>query len=189
MRSHHDQAASGRFLLRLHPGLHAALREAAAAEGVSLNDYCIQKLTAPSGSLFGDVGSRAVSFSAALLGDSLVGVLAFGSWARAELMRESDIDLLIVADERVRITRNLYRRWDSSPIHWNGHPLEPHFVHLPAPDQPATSLWAEVAIDGVVLFSRGLELTVWLGRIRKDIASGHIVRRVVNGQPYWVEGS
>lgn len=188
MQLHHDQPASGRFLLRLYPGLHAALREAAAAEGVSLNDYCIQKLTAPTGSLFGDVGSRAVACSAAVLGDSLVGVLVFGSWARAELTRESDIDLLIVADERVQITRDLYRRWDASPIHWNGHPVEPHFVHLLAPDQPATSLWAEVAIDGAVLFSRGLELTVRLGQIRKDIASGRIVRRVVNGQPYWVEG-
>jgi len=40
----------GRFLLRISPGLHAALREAATAQGLSLNDYCARKLAAPASS-------------------------------------------------------------------------------------------------------------------------------------------
>ncbi|MEJ2078726.1 MAG: toxin-antitoxin system HicB family antitoxin [Acidobacteriota bacterium] len=185
--SHQYQPASGRFLLRLYPGLHAALREAAAAKGVSLNDYCIQKLAAPFGSPLGAGASQAVAFAAALLGGSLVGVLVFGSWARAESRRESDIDLLIVADDSVEITRELYRQWDASPVHWDDHPVEPHFVHLPPFGGKPTPFWAEVAVDGIVLFSRSLDLPARLGQIRRDIASGCIVRRVVHGQPYWVE--
>ena len=39
--------ASGRFVLRIEPGLHEALRNAARASGLSLNDYCARRLAAP----------------------------------------------------------------------------------------------------------------------------------------------
>jgi hypothetical protein len=48
-------------------------------------------------------------------------------------------------------------------------------------------MWAEVAIDGIVLFERGLRLTEHLVRVRRDIAAGRLVRRMVHGQPYWTE--
>jgi hypothetical protein len=41
------EAASGRFVLRIEPGLHAALRAAADGAGVSLNEHCRLKLLAP----------------------------------------------------------------------------------------------------------------------------------------------
>lgn len=181
--------ASGRFLLRLDPGLHAALRAAAAAARVSLNDYCSQKLAAPLGELttLGG-GGRTVARAAELLGDSLIGVAAFGSWVRGEALAGSDVDVLVVVDG-VPITRQLYRAWDESPVVWDGHSVEPHFVRLPEPATTVGGLWAEVALDGIVLFDRGLRLSSRLALVRRDIVAGRLVRRMTHGQPYWTEAA
>ncbi len=179
---------SGRFLLRISPRLHALLRRSAEAAETSLNEYCARKLAAPLGSFAGlrpavDVVSRA----AELFDDSLVGVVAFGSWARKELATGSDVDLLIVLDERISLRRGLYRAWDESPLEWEGRRVEQHFVHLPAAGARVAGLWAEVAVDGVVLFERGLQISRLLVRVRREIADGTLVRRVAHGQPYWAE--
>lgn len=179
--------SSGRILLRIPPGLHAGLKLAAAAAGLSMNDYCTRKLAGPSGDLGGV--SDAVLRAATIFGPNLLGVVAFGSWARDELRIDSDIDLLVVLDDSVLIRRDLYRVWDLEPIEWEGRPVEPHFVHLPSPESTAAGLWAEVALDGLVLFSRDPALPARLSRVRRDIADGRIVRRVVHGQPYWVEAA
>lgn len=183
-----QSAASGRFVLRIDGGLHAALREAARAHGVSLNDYCATKLAAPVGHLhaFG-AAPRAVQRAADLLGERLIGVVAFGSWARGELADSSDVDLLIVADDAVPITRELYRRWDGEPVLWNDRPVEPHFVHLPEARHRPSGLWAEVAVDGIVLFERDLRLGARLTAVRGVLAEGRLRRSVVHGQPYWTE--
>lgn len=180
--------ATGRFLLRIDPGLHAALRAAARAAGVSLNEYCARKLAAPGGELatLGDA-AVAVARAATLFGPDLVGVVAFGSWARGELADSSDVDLLIVLDPRVELTRDLYRRWDAVTLRWSGRPVDAHFAHLPAADVTVTGVWGEAAIDGVVLFDRDLRLSARLIRVRRDIAAGRIVRRIAHGQPYWTE--
>jgi hypothetical protein len=183
-------SASGRFVLRLEPGLHAALRQAAAASRLSLNDYCARKLAAPLGNLAALAdASRAVSRAAGLFGDHLVGVAAFGSWARREAGASSDVDVLVVVDPDIAITRQLYRTWDDEPMSWEGHPTEPHFVQLPPPDTIVAGLWAEVALDAVVLFERGLALSAYLARVRRDIVDGRIVRRMAHGQPYWTEAA
>lgn len=183
-----QSSASGRFLLRLEPGLHSALRRAAAESRLSLNDYCARKLAAPLGNLAAvSDASRTVSRAAGLFGDRLVGVAAFGSWARREAVAASDVDVLVVVDPEIPITRQLYREWDEEPIAWEGRPTEPHFVQLPPPGTIAAGLWAEVALDGVVLFERGLALSAHLVRVRRDIVGGRLVRRVVHGQPYWTE--
>jgi predicted nucleotidyltransferase len=183
-----NAALSGRFVLRIDPGLHAALRASAEAMGVSLNEYCTRKLAAPVGNLAPwTLGSDAVQYASSLLGESLVGVVAFGSWARADMHEDSDIDLLIVVDDDVKLERDLYHRWDESPILWQGHRVEPHFVHLPNLDRTTTGLWAEVAVDGIVLYIRDHRLSETLARVRRDIADGRIVRRMVHGQPYWIE--
>jgi len=185
-----DSGLSGRFVLRIDPGLHAALRSSAEVMGVSLNEYCARKLAAPIGDLApGTLGSDAVQHAASMLAESMVGVVAFGSWARSELHEDSDIDLLVVVDENVQLKRELYHRWDEAPILWQGHRVEPHFVHLPPSDRTVAGLWAEVAIDGVVLYTRDLRLQMALAGVRRDIAAGRIVRRTVNGQPYWVEAA
>ncbi len=179
---------SGRFVLRINPGLHAALRAAASDLGISLNDYCSRKLTVPHGDSVATEGAvEAVRRAVALFGASLLGVAAFGSWARDELADSSDIDILVVLSGDIPLTRALYRCWDEAPIAWCGHRVEPHFVHLPDAGEVRGGLWAEVAIDGVVLFERSLRLSTGLARVRHDIAAGRLRRRVVHGQGYWAE--
>jgi predicted nucleotidyltransferase len=181
---------SGRFVLRIDPGLHAALREAARAAGSSLNEYCARKLATPFGRLEGwELASQAVRRAAQVVGEDLVSVVAFGSWARTELHAESDVDILVVVDENLRLARDLYLRWDETPIQWRGRRVEPHFVHLPDPARAPLGLWAEIAIDGIILFTRDLQLPSLLVRIRHDIAAGRIIRRVVHGQSYWTDAA
>jgi predicted nucleotidyltransferase len=180
--------ASGRFLLRLSPGLHAALRRAAFEANVSLNDYCARKLAAPAGDLSAIEGAaHAVDRAAALFGERLVGVAAFGSWARRQTADGSDLDLLVVVDPAVDLTRDLYRKWDEEAVDWEGRTVEPHFAHLPDEDRVVGGLWAEVALDGIVLFERALAVSKRLVSVRRDIVAGKIVRRVAHGQPYWAE--
>lgn len=181
-------AASGRFVLRLTPGLHSALRSAARAAAVSLNDYCARKLAAPAGNLAALAGATAVVERAAeLFGDDLVAVIAFGSWSRGEAVASSDVDVLVVVESRAPITRALYRQWDARPLTWDEHTVEPHFVHLRGSEDGTTGLWAEAAIDGIVLFERGLAVSRRLVEIRRDVLAGRLVRRTVHGQPYWSE--
>jgi len=180
--------ASGRFVLRLDPGLHASLRRAAREAGISLNDYCARKLTAPSANLgsFPDAGA-AVEKAACIAGERLVGVVVYGSWSRGTLLASSGVDLLIVVDSELALTRQLYRLWDAAPLEWNGHTVEPHFVHLPGSDETVGGLWAEVALDGIVLFESGAQLSSRLVQVRHDIAEGRMVRKTVHGQPYWTK--
>jgi len=187
-RSNRSHSPSGRFVLRISPGLHAALRAAAADEGLSLNDYCARKLAAPVGhqASFGEA-MPAVERAAELFAEDLIGVVVFGSWAREELADGSDVDLLVVLASEIPLTRELYRRWDEEPLAWGGRPVEPHFVHLPASDEPPGGVWTEVALDGIVLFERGLRLSAHLARVRRLIASGRLVRGLLHGQPYWKE--
>jgi nucleotidyltransferase-like protein/HicB-like protein involved in pilus formation len=174
-------------VLRLSPGLHATLRAAARDAGLSLNDYCVHKLAASSANPALPSAAAVVDRSAQILGTDLLGVVAYGSWARGEATATSDVDVLVVADAKAAITRELYRRWDARPLTWEGRPVEPHFVRLRGADAPATSLWAEAALDGIVLFERGLGLSARLAAVRRDIASGRLVRRLAHGQPYWAE--
>jgi len=179
--------ASGRFLLRMDPGLHAALRGAAREAGLSLNEYCVLKLAAPAGSLAGlPEVSRIVRRAASLFGGDLLAMAAFGSWVRGEHREGSDVDILIVLDRRVPIRRELYRPWDEAPLQLDGLPVEPHLVHLPKHPERAGGLWAEVALDGAVLFERALVLSRALARVRRAVLAGNVVRREVNGQAYWV---
>jgi predicted nucleotidyltransferase len=177
---------SGRFVLRIEPRLHAALREAAARAGLSLNAYCARKL-AGGGIGPGAPGWRAVERATTVLGRSLVGVAVYGSWARGEPADRSDVDVLVALDDGVPLTRELYRRWDEEPVAWEGRRVEPHFVHLPPPGARTSGTWAEVALDGIVLFDPDLTLSRRLVDLRRRILDGALQRREVHGQPYWVE--
>jgi predicted nucleotidyltransferase len=190
MGSKMSSGRSGRFVLRIDPGLHGALREAARAMGLSLNEYCARKLAAPSPEFAGvGLATAAVQRAAAVLDEGLIAVAAFGSWARTELHDESDVDLLVVAENDTKLSRRLYLAWDEAPIRWRGHRVEPHFVHFPDPGRTLIGLWAEVAIDGIIFFARDLTLPRLLADVRRDIAAGRIVRKVVHGQPYWTEAA
>lgn len=179
--------ASGRFLLRIDPQLHASLRRAASAQDISLNRHCAEKLATPDAGL--DPAAVAVlGRAASILGDALLAVVAFGSWARGEAAAGSDLDILLVADNQITITRELYQRWDDlPPLQWDGRRVEPHFCSLPPDDAEVSGLWAEVSIDGAVLFDRELAVSRRLARNRRRILEGRsISARVAHGQPYWV---
>lgn len=180
--------ASGRFLLRVDPWLHAALRTAAVEAELSLNEYCRRKLMAPGLQVTGPA-TDVVDSATAVVGGALIGVVAFGSWARAELTARSDVDVLVLVGAEVALRRELYRAWDAKPVFWGSHPVEPHFVHVPDPAARISGLWAEVAVDGVVLFERGFEVSRLLAAVRRRIADGVLVRRRIHGQPYWVEAA
>jgi len=180
-----DDLPSGRFLLRIDPGLHAALRRAADLANLSLNEYCARKL-AGGGVGLGDPGWQAVERAAAVVGGSLIGVAVYGSWARGEPMETSDVDVLVVVATSTPITRQLYRRWDEEPVRWEGRSVEPHFVHFPPGGSGPSGTWAEVALDGIVLFDRDLALSRRLVEVRKRILDGAVERREIHGQPYWV---
>ena len=179
--------ASGRFVLRIEPGLHQALRGAARECGVSLNDYCARRLAGPANGCEAGDAAHALRRATLLFGDTLVGVAAFGSWVRGEAAATSDVDLLIVLETGVALTRDLYRRWDDTPVSWDGREVEPHFVHLPDPGTVTGGVWAEAAMDGVVLFERRLSVSQRLAAVRRHILSGRLVRRLIHGQPYWAE--
>ncbi len=189
IRNRRERSPSGRFVVRIDPSLHAALRANARSEGVSLNRYCARKLGSP-GSELPQPASDVVDRAFSILGESLSGVVVFGSWARGAPSWESDLDVLVIAADRLPISRGLYRHWDEGPeLEWDGHAVEPHFVHLPAEDRTPTGLWAEVAMDGLVLFERGLAVSRRLAGIRRRILEKRISHRVVHGNSYWVRGS
>jgi predicted nucleotidyltransferase len=184
-RSPKPTRLSGRFVLRLPPPLHGVLQAAARASGISLNEYCVRRLSAGGPALAADGSAAAiVNAAAALAGDALVGVIVYGSWARGEAGASSDVDVLVVVDRRLALTRSLYRKWDRTPATWLGRRVDPHFVHPPGA-RVAGGVWGEVAIDGIVLFERDWRLSARLVEIRRSIAAGRLVRRFVHGQPYW----
>lgn len=187
-----DDLPSGRFVLRIEPGLHGALREAAEAAGLSLNAYCARKLAAPGSEITGPAAD-AVERSARVAMGALLGVVAFGSWARDEVTEGSDVDLLIVVDSALSLTRDLYRSWDEAPLAWGELRVEPHFVHPPRTGgergREPSGLWAEAALDGIVFFERGFVVSRRLAALRRRIAAGEIVRREAHGHPYWVSAA
>ncbi|MFZ4746256.1 MAG: toxin-antitoxin system HicB family antitoxin, partial [Sphingomonas sp.] len=80
-RGRAQPAASGTFVLRLDPRMHAVLRGDAAAAGTSLNDWCGRVLAAPGGGGL-EPAAHVVLALRARLGDDLVGVVAYGSFTR-----------------------------------------------------------------------------------------------------------
>jgi predicted nucleotidyltransferase len=181
---------SGRFLLRIGPQLHARLQSIARTLGVSLNEYCSRRLRVPGPAILVECGAAAsVERPLAQFGSALAGVLVYGSYARGDATSASDVDLLVVVDPAIPLTRALYRDWDVEPVEWQGRHVDPHFIHLPDDRRTAPGAWCEAAIDGVVLYERDGAVTRHLAAIRGDIAAGRLVRRSAHGQPYWTEAA
>lgn len=180
-----SSAASGTFVLRLDPRLHAVLRHEAVAAGTSLNEWCSRSLAAP-GAAGLSAAAEVVVMIRAGLGADLLGVVACGSFARGELAAGSDVDLLVVLSEGVKLTRSLYRQWDGVVPAWEGREIDLHFVHLPDRDNPVSGTWAEAGVCGIVLYDHDLLVSRRLIDIRSRIAGGELTRRMAQGQPYWI---
>jgi hypothetical protein len=120
-----------------------------------------------------------------VFGDRLLGVLVLGSWARGEAAVNSDIDVLMVIDSGINLTRDLYRAWDRDPLVFEGRAIDPHFAHPSAPGTLPTAVWCEAAVDGVAWYDRDGAIAIRLGEVRRAIAEGRVVRAFAHGQPYW----
>jgi uncharacterized protein len=181
--------ASGRFVLRLQPDVHENLRQEARRRQISLNIICQQAvegfLTRNRSTIGADRGrTTLVEAISGLMAEALLGVVLFGSMARGESRKDSDIDLLIVLRESLPLTRSIYTRWDQRFAPDEG---SPHFVHLPRAAMDAGSLWLEAAVDGIVLYETNEVVSRFLGSIRRLIASGKLKRLSAYGHPYWVK--
>src|SRR5208282_5621845 len=148
--------ASGRFVVRLPPKTHQALRNEALRRGVSLNALCQMALErhVSGQSQFGpgqEETPAIVGGIRELLGDSLLAIVMFGSVARGDSRDGSDIDLLIALNRGRALKRNIYSLWDER---FPAQEHNPHFVHLPLQTLDAGSLWLEAAVDGVVQYDR-----------------------------------
>jgi predicted nucleotidyltransferase len=191
--------ASGKFVLRLPPGLHERLRGMARGLGISLNTLCVRLLigaTEPA-----TAGSEALSalqtscleLVAAFAGQArirVLGTVLFGSAARNELRPGSDIDLLLVCDRGVPLARTLYTTWDLlAPGGDRDREVNAHFVHLPRTVEEAGSLWLEAAVEGVIAGDETGQVERFLQELRRAVASGRFVRSVVHGQPFWKRAS
>lgn len=186
MASSIEPRRSGRFILRMPGALHEALHRAARAADLSLNEYCVRRLS--TGGPAPEDAAKLVAHAAEAAGGGLAGLILHGSWVRGEASSGSDVDALVVVDSGVALRRSLYRAWDRRPAVWSGRPVDPHFVHFPA-DQRVSGLWAEVATHGLTLFDRAGAVGSTLARVRAQIADGRLRRRVSHGQPYWTEAA
>lgn len=158
----------------------------AAREQLSLNEYCVQRLSGPDLS----VGARKpvavlLAQTAEVAGPHLIGVIAHGSWVRGEARASSDIDVMVVVDAGLPLTRGLYRDWDRATPTLLGRPLDAHFVHLPADPSHPSSVWCEIAVEGLLLSDRDGAIAGALIEVRRAMAQGRLVRRTAHGQPYW----
>jgi len=174
-----------RFVLRVPKDLHRRLRGEAARRGISLNSLCVSLLDVATRSA-ATTTDRAplVDAAATLFGRDLVGLMLFGSVARGEQREGSDTDLLVVLDDTRAISRSLYHVWDEArPA---ADRVNPHFVHLPPQGSTPTSLWIEVALDGIVLHDPQGTLARRLSGLRRRLASGAVRPGLAHGQRYWV---
>jgi HicB-like protein involved in pilus formation/nucleotidyltransferase-like protein len=178
--------AAVRFLLRLPATIHRQLTARAAANGLSLNEYCVRKLAGPEPAGVGNPAVVAIRAHAeAVAAARLTGIIVHGSWARGESRASSDVDVLLVVRRDVALTRGLYRAWDAATIHWDERPVDAHFVHLPADPDRAGGLWCEAAVDGLLLHDSDGSVDHALRAVRRAIADRRLVRRQAHGQPYW----
>jgi len=177
-------SASGRFLLRLPPALHASLRDAARDAGLSLNEYCVRALAAAPGASVGP-GAAVATRATAAFGAEFVGAVVHGSWARGEASASSDVDVLVVLASANRVTRSTYEAWDVEPITHDDREVDVHFAALPVGDVDPGPMWLEVAIDGIVAVDRDHQVARYLGEVRRRIAGGAWTRRTAHGHPYW----
>ena len=120
-----------------------------------------------------------------MAGSSLLGVIAHGSWVRGEARASSDVDVMVVLEPALPLTRSLYREWDQGSPTLLGRTLDAHFVHLPADSSHPSSVWCELAVEGLLLSDRDGAIAGALIEVRRAIAHGQLVRRMAHGQPYW----
>jgi hypothetical protein len=168
--------------------------------GKSLNQLCVDRLAAggESPASPGAPTAHAGLFPSAFLGEvvrrwhaEIVGLILFGSSARGDATENSDTDLLLVMRPGMKIERGLYRLWDEFCREDLGAQdagkISPHFVTFPGSVLAAGGLWYEAALDGLVLWEIGSQVSRFLSSVREAMGQGRIRRRMLHGSPYWIK--
>lgn len=180
--------SSGKFVFRTEPELHRQAKSTAKQEGISLNEYCNLRLAQPlisTRKIPFEVG-RAVQYAHDLCGAYFIGAVLYGSWIRDQIRDDSDIDLLVVVDEGFQFRRSLYSNWLSKNFEHKGHVISAQFAKLPDPNERVGGIWAEIAIEGLILEDPDFRISQCLAHIRRKIACGELIRKTLHGQPYWI---
>lgn len=175
---------SGKFVLRIHPDLHARLKKEAEGRRISLNQAILSHIDeqAANETQFPYLRSILNRYKTGLLG-----VILFGSQARGDALPSSDIDLLLVMSSTIPIQRNLYQEWQNHFDTKEFHLLSPQFVHVPKDLGELSSLWLEVALEGDILYDPRNQLRKTIREIRNRIAAGQYIRKSTHGHSYWVK--
>ena len=111
------------------------------------------------------------------LGDKLIGVVLYGSFARKEAREESDVDLFVIArelperryDRSILLQRMVRGIKDAPPFSLLGKTPEEFERYFP-------SLYLDIGLDGIVLFDRDDYTTKKLKRIKEIIKETGLVR-------------
>jgi predicted nucleotidyltransferase len=189
------------LILRISSSLHQQLKQEARAADMSLNKHCCSLLGKKTRGSSAQGPPISLTFAAdsshrtALLqdllarvleswGGSIEGLALFGSFARGRETANSDVDLLIILSRSVTLDRDVYARWQLRKF--DGREVAPLFVQIPREGERIGGLWFEVALDGIVLFDKDLNLSRFLSRVRDLVADGRVRRLVTHGHSYWV---
>ncbi len=131
--------------------------------------------------------TQAANKLAAALGENLLGVVLYGSHARAEAREESDVDLLVIArnlperryDRAIFLQRLVRGIADAPPFSMLGKTPEEFERYFP-------SLYLDIGLDGIALYDYDGYMEGKLKRIREIIAEAGLVReRLEGGNMFW----
>lgn len=184
---------TSKLLIRLPAWLHRELKARAAAHRKTLNEFCLEGLRSSLSSSAWAVSPGAEEAAIVLnssLAARLEAIILFGSRAREDAWQGSDTDLLLCLPRGAQLNRGIYQEWDALAGQSGGRvasSTSPHFAVLPDSVDQAGGLWFEVAIDGIVLWDRRLEVSRFLSRLRRYLLAGNAVRKTTYGIPYWVK--
>lgn len=188
-------AYSGKFVVRIAAPLHKSLAEAAQRGGTSLNRLCAALLKDGLDGQNRTEQGRAAPWIPSIQSrvdalkerfhEDLIGVTLFGSRIRGDATSSSDLDLLVVLSDHVKIERQHYQWWDTLISSETPFEINPHFVHLPKDEINANGIWFEVALHSEVFWERDRTVSKKLDRFKEVIASNKVQRFWTNGHPYW----
>jgi predicted nucleotidyltransferase len=185
---------SQNFLLRLPEAKMLAIKKIASKNKISINKYLndlLDKKTIPQ-EMNGSYDDFLKIIKSSPFFKDIKAIILFGSVAKGIENESSDCDILLVMSDKIKISRSLYTIWDNeienkiTPEMSMGKEISPHFVSLPKEVSDAHSLWLEVAISGILLWRKDLEIEFFLQNIRSNIANGNLKRKLTYGQPYWI---